>query len=146
MAITNAGRKVYICATPQTSDLDLAGFAGLTWVEIGHVGAVGESGTKTNIVNYDELGTTVIQKAKGLADAGNPTIEVARNATDAGQDALRAAALLQSAHAFKFLDTDSSVYYNRGIVTGPTRPNGRVEDFVLEVFTIGCIQDNIANP
>lgn len=147
MARTNKGMLVYICATPQTSDLaDAAAYAALTWVEVKYVGAVGETGTQTNILNYDELGTTVVQKHKGISDAGNPTIEVARDASDAGQDALRAAALLTTAHAFKFLETNGDVYYNRGIVTGPTRPNGRVEDFVLEVFTLGLVQMEIVSP
>lgn len=146
MARTNKGQKVYISTTAQNSDLaNAAAYDALTYTEVGHVGAIGESGTQTNIVNYDELGTTVVQKQKGISDAGNPTIEVARDASDAGQDALRAAALTTNNYAFKFVDNDSggtngTTYYNRGLVTGPTRPNGRVEDFVLEVFTLGLQQ------
>ena len=33
-----------------------------------------------------------------------------------------------------------TVRYNRGLVTGPTIPLGRTEDFDLEVFTLGLQQ------
>ena len=35
---TNAGSKLYVCATPQPNDLNAIAFAGLTWVLIGGVG------------------------------------------------------------------------------------------------------------
>ncbi|WP_018428217.1 hypothetical protein [Hoeflea sp. 108] len=150
MARTNKDRKVYICTTPQPGDLNQAAYEALTWVEVGNVGAVGEAGTNTNIVSYDELSTDVTQKGKGISNAGDPTIECARNPTDLGQQALRAAAKTNFTYAFKFEDKDAptanhtnSVYYNRGLVTGPTRPNGRNEDFILEVFTLALNQREI---
>jgi hypothetical protein len=162
MAITNKGRKVYIAVTapggstpaPQPTALNQGQYEALNWTEVKNVGEVGEAGTSTNVVNYDELSTDVVQKNKGMSDAGDPTIECARNPTDNGQIALRAAALTNFNYAFKFEDADApdanysnSIYYNRGIVTGPTRPNGRNEDFILEVFTLGLIQREIVvNP
>ncbi|MFD1944735.1 hypothetical protein [Paradevosia shaoguanensis] len=150
MARTNKDRKAYICTTPQPNVLDQAAFEALTWIEIGNVGAIGESGTQTNVVSYDELATDVTQKGKGISNAGDPTIECARNPTDPGQVALRAAAKTNFNYAFKFEDKDApdadhtnSVYYNRGLVTGPTRPNGRNEDFILEVFTMALNQREI---
>ncbi|GAA2867473.1 hypothetical protein GGQ99_001288 [Aminobacter niigataensis] len=150
MARTNKDRKVYICATPQPIDLNQAAYEALTWIEVSNVGAVGEAGTNTNIVSYDELSTDVTQKGKGIANAGDPTIECARNPTDPGQLALRAAAKTNFNYAVKFEDKDAptanhtnSVYYNRGLVTGPTRPNGRNEDFILEVFTLALNQREI---
>src|SRR5690606_27926337 len=87
---------------------------------------------------------------KGISNAGDPPIEVARNPTDLGQIALRAAAATKFNYAFKIEDNDApsssytnSIYYNRGVVTGPTRPNGRNEDFILEVFTLGLNQREI---
>jgi len=150
MARTNKDRKAYICTAPQPNVLDQAAFEALAWVEIGNVGAIGESGTQTNVVSYDELATDVTQKGKGISNAGDPTIECARNPTDPGQVALRAAAKTNFNYAFKFEDKDApdadhtnSIYYNRGLVTGPTRPNGRNEDFILEVFTMALNQREI---
>lgn len=144
---TNAGRKLYICTTPQpAAPANAAAYALLTWVLVGGVGSVGETGSKTNILSYDTWDDDVVLKAKGLTDAGSPTIEVARDAEDAGQNALRAAALTNFNYAFKITGNDApnadvgslpSIRYNYGLVSGPTQPNGRNEDFDLEVFMLG---------
>lgn len=153
---TNAGSKLYICTTPKADDLDAAAFALLTWVEIKGVGSVGETGSKTNILNYETWGDAVVQKAKGLTDGGSPEIELARDADDAGQVALRAAADTNFSYAFKIerndkpnndVDSKPTIRYNRGLVSGPTQPNGRNEDFDLEVFMLGLQQKQITvNP
>lgn len=149
---TNAGSKLFVCATPQPTDLDASGFAGLTYVLVGGVGNVGETGDNTNILSYDTWDDEVIQKAKGLTDAGSPEIEVARDPSDAGQDILRAAARTNFYYAFKIVGTDlpdgnvsstPTIRYNRGLVAGPREPNGRNEDFDLEVFTLGLVQKQI---
>jgi hypothetical protein len=141
MADSLAGAVLAICSTAQNSDLDQAGFEALTFIDIGNVGSIGEIGTQTNILTYDTLDTTVIQKAKGMSNAGDPAIEVARDKTDTGQDALRTAALATSdAYAFELTMANGDVIYNRGVVSGPTRPMGRNEDFDLEVFQLGLTQ------
>jgi len=154
MANTNKGRKLYVCATPQPIDINQAAYEGLTWVEVKNVGSVGEAGTSENILTYPELATEVAQKQKGISNAGDPAVEVARNPTDAGQILLRSMGQTKFYYAFKVEDADkpqadftNSIYYNRGLVTGPTRPNGRNEDFILEVFTLGLVQKEIVvNP
>lgn len=155
MANTNKGRKFYIAVTspggsvpaPQSAVLNQSQFEALNWTEVGNVGSIGESGTQTNLPTYDELATEVTQKQKGISNAGDPPVEVARNSTDLGQIAMRAAGRTKFNYAFKTEDNDApdanstnSIYYNRGVVTGPTRPNGRNEDFVLEIYTLGLNQ------
>lgn len=151
-ANTNAGSRLFACATPQPNDLTAIAFAALTWVEVGGVGRVGETGTSTNIVNYNTWGTTFAQHAKGVSNAGSPEIEVARDPSDAGQDILRTAALTNLEYAFKIERNDfpdanpastPTIVYNRGIISGPKTPNGQVEDFDLEVFTLGLNQRQI---
>lgn len=153
---TNAGKKLYICTTPKPDDLDAAAFALLTWVQIKGVGSHGEAGTSTNILTYDTWDTDVAQKAKGISNAGDPTIELSRDPDDAGQVALRAAALTNFNYAFKIEGNDKptsevgatpTIIYNRGLVVGPRRPLGRNEDFDLEVFTLGLNQrEVVVNP
>lgn len=151
MAETFKGRKVYVSTTAQNADLaDATAYGLLTWVEIGNVGNVTEMGTTTNFPKYDDLSTIVSQKGKGVSDAGNPTIEVARNDLDAGQILMRSygAPTDENAYAFKITDKPVSgfsprIHYNRGKVAGPTRPNGRVEDFNVEVFTLALEQQEI---
>ena len=162
MANTNRGRKVYIAVTAPggttplacPSPLNQGQYEALDWTEVGNVGSVGESGMNENIVSYDELSTDVTQKQKGIANAGDPVIECARNPTDGGQIAMRAAAATRMIYAFKIEDADApsvgytnTIYYNRGVVAGPTRPNGRNEDFILENYTLGLVQREIVvNP
>lgn len=149
-ANTNSGAKVYVCATPQSADLDAAGYAALPWILISNVGNHGETGSNTNILTYDTWDTDVIQKTKGITDAGSPEIEVARIQDDAGQLIMRAAGLTRYYYAFKMERNDKpdatgtpTILYNRGLVTGPTRPHGRNEDFDLEMYTLGLVQREI---
>jgi hypothetical protein len=143
MAKTNKGREVYVCETAQASDLDLAAFVALTWVLVSNVGAIGESGASTNLPSYDEFDTDVLQKGKGITDAGTTTIEVSTNMTDVGQVALRTAALTQNDFAISWVDDDGVTHYQRGKITGPTAPNGRNEDFRRQVFTMGWNQREV---
>lgn len=146
---TNSGKKLFICATAQQATLDKTAFQGLTWVQIKGVGSVGETGASTNILSYNTWDDAVVRKAKGMTDAGSPVIEVARDPTDAGQVLLRAACLTNFNYAFKIVgndkpnndpDSEPTIRYNRGLVTGPKEPNGRNEDFDLEVFSLGLQQ------
>lgn len=154
MAATNAGGKLYVAATPQNTDLDQDGFEALTWVQVTSVGSIGATGASTNVVTYDTWDTDVTQKGHGITDGGSPEIEVLRVGDDPGQIILRTAAENKTQHAFKIVHADKltiggngTTKYNRGIVTGPSHPNGRNEDFILEMFTLGMNQREIVvNP
>lgn len=151
MANTNAASKWYVCPTPQNRTLSEADYNDLTWVLISNVGNVGETGKSTNVLTYNTWDTQVADKAKGVTDAGSPTFEVARDPDDPGQDILRQAGAVgnNNKYAFKQVRADGpvggvgTIFYNRGIVGGPTRPNGGNEDFDLEVFTLGFVQEEI---
>ena len=153
LAMAQMGRKFFVCATPQADDLTATEFKALIWVEVGNVGNIGQMGTEENILRYDTMDTLVAQKAKGIANAGDPTIEVAYAADDAGQVLMRTLAGTRLYYAFKSeLDDAPSVggtpttFYNRGLVAGPTMPNGGPEDFVVEVYTLGLVQKQIIVP
>ena len=154
---TNSGAKLYIAvdgtgdALPQNTDLNLAAYQALTWLEISNVGSFGETGTNTNVVSYDTLDTEVTKKGKGISNAGDAELELARDPADLGQIELRAAALTRDNYAFKYEQDDQitpttgngTTYYNRGLVAGPRHPNGRNEAVVLEVYTLGMNQKEI---
>lgn len=150
-ANSNAASKLYVCATAQSVGLNLAGFNALTWVEVKGLGNLGETGKSTNILTYPTWSDSVTQKAKGLTDAGSPTVECARIPTDPGQIILRTAGAVgnNSNYAFKILRSDGAsgatgtIQYNLGLVAGPTRPNGANEDFDLEVFTLALQQEEL---
>lgn len=149
---TNAGSKLYVCATAQPAALNQSGYEALTWVLVSGVGSVGETGSNTNILNYETWDDEVVQKAKGLTDAGSPEIEVARDPDDAGQIVMRTIADTNLIYAFKIEGNDApndnvasspTIRYNRGLVTGPREPNGRNEDFDLEIYGLGLVQKQI---
>lgn len=151
-ANTNAGKKVFICATPQQGDLDATAFAALNWVQVKGIGNWGETGSTTNLLSYDTWDTDVTQKAKGITDGGSPELEVARIHDDPGQDILRTAAATNLNYAVKVLGNDKpddnpastpTIRYNRGLIVGPRTPNGRVEDFDLEIFSFGLNQRQV---
>lgn len=154
-ANANAASRLYVCSVAQNTALDQSGYEALTWTEITGIGSRGETGRSTNVLTYDTWDTTVVQKAKGMTDAGSPEIELARIPTDPGQIILRAAAAVgnNNSYAFKELRADGTTptngtcIYNRGLVGGPKRPGGRNEDFDLEVFTLMFQQEEIVvNP
>lgn len=149
---THAGFKLFVCATPQPDDIDQDDYEALTWVQIKGVGSHGETGTTTNILTYDTWDTDVAQKAKGISNAGDPEIEIARDPDDPGQVILRTIASTNYNYAFKIEANDKpnnlsgskpTTRYNRGLVTGPRTPHGRNEDFDLEMFTLALQQREI---
>lgn len=154
MANTNMGTKFFISPTIAPSDLALSAFEDLEdWVEVGSIGNIGETGSQVNILNYDTMDTTVSQKAKGIINAGDPTVECAYVPADLGQIAMRTAAKTNFNYAFKIVHNDKvtpagtgTTHYNRGLVAGPSTPNGAVEDFILNVFTLALNQEQITVP
>lgn len=142
---TMSGATIEIAATAQNSDLTQSGFEALSFTQIKNVGSIGAYGNDTNIVTYDTLDRQVMQKQKGITNAGDPATECARVDDDAGQTALRTAGGADDfdAYAFKVTKQDGSVDYLRGVVSGPVNQNGRNEDFDLQTFTLGLVQEVI---
>lgn len=140
---TLAGATVSISTTAVTLPLNAAAFAALTFAPIGSVGNLGDYGSAPNIVNYDTLDTEVRSKAKGVEDAGELSIEVARIFDDPGQIAIRAAALTKFYYAVKVEyadapseDWSNTIMYAAGPVTGPQLLGGGTDDFVRESYTV----------
>ena len=78
---TKKGSKVYVCETPQNTDLTATAYAALTWVQVGKVGKVGDFGSESTINNYNTLDEPVQQKQKGVSNAGDPLIGSEKLAT-----------------------------------------------------------------
>lgn len=152
-ANTNSGSKLYIACdgsdnpVAYNSDLNQTAYEAVTqWLEVSNVGNVGETGNNTNIATYDTWDKDVAQKAAGVTNAGDPEVEVARVSTDPGQIAMRNASTQANRvnnYAFKIVHLDGTIKYNRGLCLGPRNPNGRNEDFQLEIWVIACNQVQI---
>lgn len=147
---TNMGRKFYVSPTPQPVEMDLDAFEDVSdWLEVRFVGNIDQTGTETNVINYDTMDTKYSDKGKGISNAGDPTVECKYDGSDPGQAKLTELALTNMYYAFKFAYDDKltttgggTVEYNRGIVLGPVNPNGAPEDFKLSVFTLGLTQQS----
>lgn len=138
-AMSHSGDQLHISTTTAGAvDLDQTAFEALAFTQVKGVGSVGEYGVSTNTLTYDTWDTLVAKKAKGITNAGDPEVEVARSATDPGQLAMRAAGgpAVKDNYAFKVVRQDGTIDFLRGLVAGPRRPNGRNEDFDLEIYTI----------
>lgn len=127
-AKTNAGSKLYTCATPKNADLTETEFANLTFVQVKKVGSIGERGINTNIVRYDTLDTLVALKGKGITNAGDTQVEVAEDLTDPGQVALRAAGApgVPDSYAFKIERADGSLEFLRGLCHRPASSSNKL--------------------
>jgi hypothetical protein len=141
-ARTYRGRIISISAETVDADQVEADFTALTFTEVGGVGKVGAYGPDTNVVNYDTLADAVQSKAKGITNAGDPEVECARSDADAGQVAMRAAGqpTEYGTYGFKVENQDGSIDYLCGLVMGPVNSGGGVEDFDLDVYTLGLVQ------
>jgi hypothetical protein len=117
-------------------------------VQVGKVGNIGDFGSDSTINNYNTLDEPVQQKQKGVSNAGDPELEVASIADDAGQIILRTFGdpLNINNIAIKVERNDApqgktnTVFYSRGVVSGPLYPGGGSDDFDLEKFKIGLNQ------
>lgn len=140
--LTHKGTTIHVCSTAQNDDLNLAGFEALTWVQVGKVGNPGDFGATSNLPTYDTLDEAVTQKQKGVANAGDPQIEVASVYNDPGQIILRTFGNPANIDnmAIKWTRSNGQVIYSRGVVSGPMYPGGGADDFVLERFTVGLNQ------
>ncbi len=153
-ANTMAGSKFFISTTQENEDLTQAEYEALDWIQVKGIGSHGETGNTQNVVSYDTWDLLFTQKAKGIANAGDPELEFARISNDPGQIALDAAARAgnPNRYAFKIERNDApeggspTVFYNRGVVTGPRTQHGRNEDFDLKLYTCGLEQEQIEVP
>jgi hypothetical protein len=141
---TLAGTKVSISTAPVTLPLNATEFGALTFTPIGSVGNLGDYGSPANLINYNTLDTEVMSKAKGVEDAGELSIEVARIFDDPGQIALRAAAATKFYYAIKIEyadapseDWSNTIMYAVGPVTGPQLLGGGTDDFIRESYSVG---------
>lgn len=108
-ASTASGTTLSVSAA-EPATYDAAGFAALTWTEIGEVTSIGGSGKTYQIVTHQPLATRNTFKRKGSYDNGDISIGMAVGVGDPGQDILEDA-----------LESDESFYFRIEEPTGRIR-------------------------
>jgi len=93
-----------------------AGYAALTWTEVGEASEVPEFGATCSAVTFTPIETGIVNKFHGERNYGSITIPLAYDYADAGQNILRAALASEDEISFRESRTDGTVRYIMGKV------------------------------
>lgn len=123
-AVTFAGTTIGISAgVPAT--YDAAGFAALTYTDIGEISsAPGDGGKTFEDVTYTTLGDRATKHLKGTSDQPEETMEVVVDRTDAGQVLLKDALNSDNQYAFKVVYSNGEIDYFQALVMGNSGSGG----------------------
>jgi hypothetical protein len=133
--MTSAGSTLSIATgTPTTNDA--AGFTSLTYVVVGEVTDIGELGREYATVTHSPVGSRSVKKFKGSYNNGSMQIQMARDASNAGQVAMKAALLSDADYSFKVTLQDLSKIHFIGKVTAFKNSVGSVDQITGSNCTI----------
>jgi len=141
LATTSAGTTLFISTTSTPpATFDAAGYAALTWEEIGEVVSIPEFGKTFNLVTHNPLGDRRTYKRKGSYNEGNLATQVARAPSDAGQAVAIVALESDIPYYFKvdFGDgtTTNTLQNFPGLVMSYTTNTGSVDQIRTASITI----------
>lgn len=83
---------------------------------VGKVVDISEIGDQSNDIAFDLLQPGRTSHVNGAKDMGEITVTCEYDATDAGQDLIRAAANTNTTHSFRVTDSDGADRYWQGLV------------------------------
>lgn len=144
-AMTSAGTTIAISAAlPAT--YDKAGFAALSYTEIGEVSDLGEFGREYNIVKFNPLKDRRTVKRKGSYDDGTVQVQLAKAAKDAGQILLKSAVNSDASHSVKIVLQDGTTFYFTAQVSSSTVNVGNVDQITSSTFKLEIDNDIVEVP
>lgn len=139
---TAAGSRVYIGSVGPAANL--AAYQADTYVEIGEVSDLGEFGDQVGVTNFTALKDRRVRKFKTTYDAGDLTITVGDDPSDAGQDAVIAALADDFEYNIKVELSDEltdggtpTTLYFSGPITSGRYNVGSVESIVQKTLMVG---------
>lgn len=119
----SVGTQIFVVAA-EPATYDTAGFAALSYTEVGEVENLGEFGGTSSITNFTPLATGVVKKRKGSIDYGTITASIGRLVGDAGQGVLKLGfdgAAKYTVHSFKIVSSDGAIAYFTGVISSFTK-------------------------
>lgn len=133
---TIAGSKLHIAvAAPATNDA--AGFAALTWVEVGQITNIGSVvGREYSTATLSTVSDAQDREKKGSFKLPNAEFECAWAADDAGQILVAAASKNYTVPSFKLTNQDASLDYFTAQVSKFTKGGGGSNDAVKGMITL----------
>lgn len=136
---TSAGTTLAVSAgLPATEDS--AGYAALSWTDVGEITDLGEFGKVYNLVTHNPLATRRTVKKKGSFNDGSISLALGLDSSDAGQAILDAAVDSDANYSFRVTDQDSAIDYFQAIVMSKPKSIGSVDSITsstsqLEITT-----------
>ena len=112
-----AGTTFSVCPDAPAS-VNASNYAALSWTLVEGLESFPEIGGARNVITFNELSSGTILKSRGSEDAGEPTVNIADDPTDAGQVLLKAAYDASSGTAaeivsIRLVDPASKITYAR---------------------------------
>jgi hypothetical protein len=101
-------------AAPAT--YDASGYGDLTWVDVGEVSEIPESGPAHTAVTFVPLKTGIVNKFHGEKNFGSITLPLGYDSADAGQIILLAALESKDEISFRQTRSDSTINFKMGKV------------------------------
>jgi len=148
-AQTSAGTRLYVSAA-QPATYDEAGYAALSWTEVGEVISIPEFGKSYNLITHNPLADRKTYKRKGAYNEGNLALQVARVPDEAGQAILVTALDSDDPVSFKVDlndgDTTNTLQNFSGMVMSYTTNTGTVDQIRTSSVTIEIDGDIIEVP
>lgn len=129
---TSTGTRLYVVAEDPAT-FDEAGYAALSYTEVGQVVDLPEYGPNVQVVESNPLATGITEKFKGFINYGSQSMGLEFDSADAGQQVLAAGvegATKNQQHAIKILFQDGSVDYYSCRIFSYTKAPGSANSMV----------------
>jgi hypothetical protein len=130
--LTSTGTRLYVSASDPAT-FDAAGYAALTFTEVGELIDLPEYGPNVTVVESNPLKTGITEKFKGFQNNGSQSMGLEYDSTDAGQLILRTAvigATKNQQHAIKIEYQDGSIDYYSCRIFSYTKAPGSANSMV----------------
>jgi hypothetical protein len=137
---TTAGSTIALSAA-QPATYDAAGYAALTYTDIGEVSDLGDFSRVYNVVKYNTIANRATTKRKGSFDEGTMQLKVGLDNDDAGQILAKTALDDDADYSFKVTIQDGTVYYFPAQVTSFPIHLGGVDSITEATITLELTTD-----
>lgn len=107
---------------------DAAGYAALTYTEIGEIENFGNHGVTANITEFTPVSTAVVTKIKGAKNYGTMSLMIGSIPSDDGQILVEAAAESNNHYSAKLEYPDGEIHYMDVLVAKKEYQDGAVND------------------
>ncbi len=134
--------KIFLAAAAPAT-YNAAGYAALTWIEIGEVTDIGENGPESSQIDHAPLSSGVKIKRKGIRDYGNIPLQMALVPGDEGQQEMILAEASQDAWSIKMVYQDETIDYTRALVMSFKKNIGNSESITAASSTLCVTKETI---